>query len=105
MSKVAAEFCEQVYALVRTIPPGRVMGYGQVAAAIGFPGRARHVGFALGDLPPDTDVPWHRVLRASGHIAMQGDLFRPLLQQARLRAEGVVIRADKVEMRRFGWSG
>ncbi len=96
-------FRKRVYALVQTIPLGKVAGYGHVAAALGSPRAARQVGFALAALPGGTDVPWHRVLRSSGHIAQQGDPGRPLLQRGLLEAEGVVVEQNRVAMDRYGW--
>ena len=76
-------FFETAYAVARTIPPGRVMSYGQIAALAGNPRMARQVGWAMHDCPPD--VPWHRVVRRDGSIAT-GDAET---QRALLRAEGV----------------
>lgn len=69
-----AEFDQLVYALVRRIPRGKVMTYGDIAAWIPCPRnldpaayrriRARWVGYALSRCP--ADVPWHRVVNASG---------------------------------------
>ena len=76
-------FFETAYAVARTIPPGRVMSYGQIAALAGNPRMARQVGWAMHDCPPD--VPWHRVVRRDGSIATgDGDVQRALLE-----AEGV----------------
>ena len=76
-------FFETAYAVTRTIPPGRVMSYGQIAALAGNPRMARQVGWAMHDCPPD--VPWHRVVRRDGSIATgDGDVQRALLE-----AEGV----------------
>lgn len=102
--RVGAGFRARVYAVVREIPPGRVLGYGDVAARLGSPRAARQVGWALAALPADTDVPWHRVIRSSGHLAMQGDPGRALLQRARLEAEGVGWVGDRVPMGRFRWT-
>lgn len=96
-------FPARVYALVERIPPGRVMGYGHVGAALGSPRLARQVGWALAALPPGTGVPWHRVIRSSGNLALQGDPTRGLLQRALLEEEGVVFERDRVPMDRFGW--
>jgi methylated-DNA-protein-cysteine methyltransferase-like protein len=85
-------FDEHVYALVAQIPKGRVSAYGDVAAAMGKPRLARHVGFALARLPWDQveAVPWHRVINTQGRISARGDVFRPDLQEQLLRAEGIV---------------
>ena len=95
---------DRVYAMVRRIPPGRVMGYGHVAAALGHAHMARQVGWALAGLPAQTDVPWQRVIRSNGTIALQGDPARGMHQVALLRDEGVEIVNDRVDMARFGWS-
>jgi len=92
-----------VWGLVEQIPAGRVMGYGHVAAALGHPGRARQVGWALAALPRDTTVPWQRVIRSSGSLAFQGTPERAMLQRARLQAEGVEFQGDGVDMARYGW--
>ncbi len=102
MRAVSESFKERVYGVVRVIPAGRVMGYGHVAAALTQPGMSRQVGWALAALPSDTSVPWHRVIRSSGHIASQGAPDRALLQRALLEAEGVEFLGDRVDMRLFG---
>lgn len=101
--RVGTGFRARVYAVVEAIPPGRVMGYGHVAAALGQPGAARQVGWALAALPSGTAVPWQRVVRSSGHLAMQGDPSRAREQRLRLLAEGVEVVGDRVPMDRFGW--
>lgn len=99
---VSEGFRLRVWRLVREIPPGKVMGYGHVAAALTQPGMARQVGWALAALPVDTDVPWQRVVRSSGHIAAQGAVDRAILQRALLESEGVGFIGDRVEMAKFG---
>jgi alkylated DNA nucleotide flippase Atl1 len=56
-------FAESVLDLVERIPPGRVMAYGDVAAALGS-GGARAVGTVMARF--GSGVPWHRVIRADG---------------------------------------
>ena len=60
----SAEFVEQVLELVDSIPPGKVMPYGEVAAALGSRA-SRAVGQVMAHY--GSDVPWWRVIRASGH--------------------------------------
>jgi methylated-DNA-[protein]-cysteine S-methyltransferase len=60
------EFHRRVYAVARTIPPGRTLTYGEVAERLGEPGAARAVGRALGANPFAVIVPCHRVLAAGG---------------------------------------
>jgi methylated-DNA-[protein]-cysteine S-methyltransferase len=61
-------FHRRVYALVRAIPPGATLSYGEVAARLGAPGAARAVGQALGRNPFALIVPCHRVLAAGGKL-------------------------------------
>ncbi len=81
---------------IRAIPRGTVMAYGDVAAAAGFPGRARLVARILSE--SDGDLPWHRVLRASGQIAFPPDSPLFAEQMQRLRAEGVRVENGRVKL-------
>ena len=102
-------FHQRVYAIVRLIPPGRVLAYGDVAAAIGAARAARQVGWALAALGPNGEDPagnpihWQRVILSSGHIAFRGDPVRGPLQRALLEQEGVVFQGDRVPMDRYRW--
>lgn len=94
---------EEFYEIIRTIPPGKVASYGQIATLANHSGDARLVGQAL-SLSADKDVPWHRVVTASGKIAMptRSDLREQ--QRALLLKEGVeFIDEFQVDMQRFDW--
>lgn len=96
---------ERIYAVVRTIPHGRVASYGQVAerAEAATP---RVVGFALAALEDDTDVPWHRVLNARGAISLGARDGAATKQRTRLEAEGVRFDAQgRVRLRDHAWLG
>ena len=82
-----------IWALVRQIPPGRVMTYGQIATLLGTPRAARAVGYAM-FFVRGGDVPWHRVVNAKGMISLGGETDRPLMQRDMLQAEGVAFDAD-----------
>lgn len=106
--RTSLSFHAQVYALVRCIPPGKVLSYGRVAEMLGVPHGAREVGWALSALkharvePP---VPWHRVLNAQGHISIKGSPEAALEQRLRLEAEGVTFdERDTLDMRRYQWT-
>lgn len=97
-------FYRRVYCLVRRIPTGRVVSYGAVAAALGAAHRARAVGYALHLLPPDTTVPWHRVINAHAKISIRGDDIRARIQHERLISEGLIFDAHgKTDLERFGY--
>jgi methylated-DNA-protein-cysteine methyltransferase-like protein len=89
---------DQVLAVVRKIPRGKVATYGEVAAASGHPGAARQVVWALRS--GGKAVPWHRVLGAKGKIRLSGQ--NGLEQKLRLRSEGVVISGDRVDLADYG---
>jgi methylated-DNA-protein-cysteine methyltransferase-like protein len=80
---------ESVWALVRRIPRGRLMTYGQIAAILGPRLSPRAVGWALHGCPKG--VPWQRVVNASGGVSTERlpDL-PPGLQRALLEREGIV---------------
>jgi methylated-DNA-protein-cysteine methyltransferase-like protein len=104
MPPARASFFAQVWALVRRVPRGRVVTYGQVAALLGTPRAARAVGWALRALPSarDRDVPWHRVLGSSGRISLR-DGAGPSEQRQRLQAEGVRFVGERVDLARHLW--
>jgi methylated-DNA-[protein]-cysteine S-methyltransferase len=62
------DFHRQVYVVVRAIPPGETLTYGEVAKRVGQPGSAQAVGQAMGSNPYPIIVPCHRVLGAGGKI-------------------------------------
>lgn len=101
-------FHRLVYQLVRRVPRGKVVTYGQVAAILGQPRAARAVGQALRMLPrPLADVvPWQRVVNSAGRISFRGDIMRPELQRDRLEREGIEFsRGGTIDLRRFLWAG
>lgn len=91
-----AESRARILDVIRRIPRGQVMGYGEVAARAGLPGRARLVARLLGD-NDDPALPWHRVLRSDGRIAMPEGSAGWREQGQRLRAEGVVVENGRVK--------
>lgn len=92
-------FTERIEAVVRAIPAGQVLSYQDVAALAGSPRAARQVGQVMARLPRGTDVPWHRVVRASGHFAEGDD--RPARQRAALASEGLTFEGSRVPPQTF----
>lgn len=86
---------------VAIVPAGSVVSYGYIARAAGFPGRARLVGKLLRDLPTDTKIPWHRVLKADRQIAFTKGSRQYRLQKERLCDEGVLISNGRVADNQF----
>ncbi len=102
-------FHEDVYAVVRLVPPGFVTTYGDVGTMLGSARIARQVGWALSSLPPTlTDVPWHRVINARGTVSFRGDLVRATHQETLLKTEGIVLDEEgrlDLEAHRFRYPG
>ena len=96
---------DQVYELVRLIPPGRVATYGQIAAYVDRC-TPRMVGYAMAASPPDQDVPWHRVINSQGMVSIRANGERDMLQRLLLEAEGVFFNKNgKVDLNAVGWKG
>lgn len=89
--------------MLADIPSGHVVSYGQLAALAGLGRAARWVGYTLARLPADTQLPWHRVVAAAGHLSLPADSPSGIEQRARLRAEGVDVEGKRIDMRRHGW--
>ena len=87
-------FYERVYAVVREIPRGCVMSYGQVAFLAGNSRGARAVGFALHRNPAPGESPCHRVVFRDGSLSPGFAFGGPEVQRRLLEAEGVRFTAD-----------
>lgn len=100
---VGPGFHEQVFAVVRRIPRGRVATYGQIAGVLGSPKVARHVGFALAAVGnAKRPVPWHRVVNARGQVSPRSDGLASEDQYDLLESEGVEFRPNgSVDLRRY----
>nr|WP_242597982.1 MGMT family protein [Pseudomonas syringae] len=85
------------------IPEGKVVAYGQLAELAGLGRAARWVGRTLSQLPDGSSLPWHRVLGAGGRLSLPPGSASGDEQRARLRAEGVTIVNNRVDMQRHGW--
>lgn len=94
-------FREKVLAIVRAVPRGRVVTYGQVALLAGRPHAAREVGWiahAGGDR-----IPWQRVVNRMGGLA-RGYTGGVAGHAAALRRDGVRVEpAFRVDLRRYLW--
>ena len=96
------QYRDRVYNMVRQIPMGRVMTYGQIAIILGEGYTARTVGYVMHGSP--NDVPWQRVINSQGRCST-GRLILPInLQQEMLEAEGVVFNdRGKCDLAVFQW--
>ena len=97
----------RIYAYVSRVPSGKVVTYGQVAAAVGAPRCARQVGWALHQNPRPGEIPCHRVVNRQGRLAPAFAFGGPAVQRDLLAAEGVPSAARDgcfyVDLTRYGW--
>jgi len=94
---------ERIWATICDIPAGCVASYGQIAEIAGIRRGARQVGYALRHLPKGSQVPWYRVIQASGRIAFKlgSDAFNE--QSRRLMLEDVAILKGRIDMKKYRW--
>jgi methylated-DNA-protein-cysteine methyltransferase-like protein len=87
---------------LRAIPPGKVSCYRDIARAAGLPNGARQVVRVLHSMAGKHKLPWHRIIRADGSIALAPESGREL-QIKLLRKEGVTVSKDgKVDLPKYG---
>lgn len=95
------EFTRAVKNLLKQVPAGRVVTYGQVARAAGKPRAARQVAWILHSSSGKDQLPWHRVVNRLGRISLPEDKGG-MEQRVRLEGEGVVVSpAGRVDLTQF----
>jgi len=106
-------FFEQVYKVVRCIPPGKVSSYGRIAEMLGYPRAARAVGYALSALRnpnqggyTSANVPWQRVVNSQGRISIRHREATANRQAEILREEGVKVDENgRIDLTVHLWEG
>jgi methylated-DNA-protein-cysteine methyltransferase-like protein len=100
-----ASYPRRVYALVRQVPPGRVITYGSIARLLGDPRHARQVGWAMAAAPSSGEpLPAHRVINARGELSGGAAFGGYSIQRGRLEAEGVQFLPDgRVDLDVYLW--
>src|SRR3954467_13626734 len=88
----SASYRERVFEIVRRIPLGRVLTYGQIAEILGEGYTPRTVGFVMHAAGEET-TPWPRVTNAQGKCSTTRVILPPDKQQRMLEAEGIVFDA------------
>ncbi|MHB8526744.1 MAG: MGMT family protein [Candidatus Acidiferrales bacterium] len=85
---------DKVYKLVKRIPQGHVVTYGQLAKMLRLPGGARTVGYAMAGCPSGQGIPWHRVVGEKGKILPRepyGSKQRRLLESEGTQFSGMAV--------------
>lgn len=90
--------------VIKSIPAGKVMTYGQVAALAGSPNGARQIARLLHSMSSKHDLPWHRIINIKGEIVLQDEESR-LIQQTLLSKEGVLVdQGGKIDLNKFRYN-
>jgi methylated-DNA-protein-cysteine methyltransferase-like protein len=93
----------RIIQIIQTIPKGKVSSYRDAALAAGLPNGARQTVRVLHSLSEKFDLPWHRIIRSNGTIALKEGEGREL-QIGLLRSEGVDVSEEgRVDMDRFAY--
>lgn len=94
-------FTEEVIRIIKHIPRGKVMTYGQIAGEAGSPRGARQVVRILHSMSEKYDLPWHRVMNAKGELPNIAGM-KPFRQKNLLEAEGVEVSEDfKIDLSKY----
>lgn len=97
-------FFDDVYAVVRLIPKGRVTSYGAIAKYLGAAKSSRMVGYAMNAAHTLHDVPAHRVVNRAGVLTGKHHFSTPTRMQKLLEKEGVKVKDDcVVDFRKLFW--
>ena len=100
-----SNFFNDVYDVVRLIPPGRVTTYGAIAKYLGAARSSRMVGWAMNASHTQPDIPAHRVVNRQGVLTGKMMFAYPMQMQELLESEGVRVENDRVlEFESVFWS-
>ena len=104
-SQMKTAFDQQtVYELLRKIPQGRVVTYGEIARAMGNRSWARSVGNALHDNPDGERYPCYKVVNNKGDLSHAYAFGGIDEQKRRLEADGVMVHGYKVDLTVYGYT-
>lgn len=94
-------FTEEAVKIIKGIPSGRVMTYGQIARLAGSPRGARQVVRILHSMSKKHQLPWHRVINAKGEIGLREE-EGVFIQRVALEEEGITFSKDnKVSLKTY----
>ncbi|WP_342666731.1 MGMT family protein [Terribacillus saccharophilus] len=93
-------FTEKVIGIIKSIPKGKVMTYGQIGEAAGKARGARQVSRILHSMSRKHNLPWHRVISADGKLKIQDEETRNE-QLERLYEEGLEILNGRVDLKEY----
>ncbi len=92
----------RIWKAVKGVRKGRVATYGQIAQICELRGHARLVGYALHNLPPNSGIPWHRIINSKGMISLPVHTGGYERQKRLLEKEGIVFKHEKIDLAKYG---
>ncbi|MBN1354749.1 MGMT family protein [bacterium] len=97
------DYIQRIHDIVRSIPPGRVATYGQIASIAGGC-TARMVGYAMAAVTESSKIPWHRVVNSRGFISVRSGGESCDLQRELLENEGIIFDSNgRIDLEKFGF--
>jgi len=93
------DFTKQVLDIIKSIPEGKVMTYGQIAAIAGSPRSARQVSRILHSMSGAHKLPWHRVINSKGGISLPGEAG--FVQAEMLLHEGIKVQNKQINLKEY----
>lgn len=102
--EIMQPFTKRVIEIIKEIPEGKVMSYGQIASIAGSKRGARQVSRILHSMSKKYELPWHRVLNKQGKIVIKGE-EGARTQRYMLEAEGVsVSESGTIDLRKYQYN-
>lgn len=94
---------EDIIKTILSIPPGKVLSYGAVAALSGNPGASRQVSWLLRSQTGKYNLPWFRVINSRGKISIK-DPHGSMIQKELLQSEGIIFdNKDTIDLKKYLW--
>jgi methylated-DNA-protein-cysteine methyltransferase related protein len=104
-AKTKYNFFDDVYAVAKLIPKGRVTSYGAIATYLGTKMSARMVGWAMNGAHSQKNVPAHRVVNRNGLLTGKHHFKPPISMQRSLEKEGIKVKKDQIqEFEKYFWN-
>ena len=97
------ESTARIIEVIQSIPKGKVTSYRDVAARAGYPNGARQVVRVLHSQSEKYNLPWYRILKVNGAIALPAGAGAEV-QAELLRKEKIKVTEDlRVDLQKYGW--
>lgn len=88
--------------IIKSIPPGKVATYGQIAFLAGNHRNARRVSRLIHTCSKKYNLPWHRIVNIQGKISLKDEKFE--IQYEMLIQEGIEFGVgNKIDLKKFGF--